>query len=311
MAENNDNGTAESPNPAEALALAEQAEAEAAEAEALAAAARARAEAAEAEVLAAAARARARAIRLRRQGQSRVSEAPGESAESKLDGRGDGDTTTAAATATEVPPATTDDEQKAPDDDERDEVSGSGDAGECADIEPPANEAPRSWSRWRRRRVWASVALGLTFTLICALLAASGYMIWQDRNATAQRHRTAQFAAAARQGVVSLMTLDFNHAKEDVQRVLDNSTGQFRDDFQSRADDFTKVVQESKVVTKGSVNATAVQSTTDNSAVVLVAAKSQVTNATGARNDPRAWRLSVTVTRDGGQIKMSKVEFMP
>ena len=311
MAENNDNGTAESPNPAEALALAEQAEAEVAEAEALAAAARARAEAAEAEALAVAARARARAIRLRGQGQSRVSEAPGESAESKLDGRGDGDTTTAAATATEVPPATTDDEQKAPDDDGRDEVSGSGDAGECADIEPPANEAPRSWRRWGRRRVWARVALGLMFVLICALLAASGYMIWQDRNAAAQRHRTAQFAAAARQGVVSLMTLDFNHAKEDVQRVLDNSTGQFRDDFQSRADDFIKVVQESKVVTKGSVNATAVQSTTDNSAVVLVAAKSQVTNATGAQNEPRAWRLSVTVTRDGGQIKMSKVEFMP
>jgi len=296
MAENNDNGTAESPNPAEALALAEQAEAEAAEAEALAVAARAR----------------ARAIRLRRQGQSRVSEAPGESTESKLDGRGDGDTTTtAAATATEVPPATTDDEQKAPDDDGRDEVSGSGDAGECVDIEPPTNEAPRSRRRWRRRLVWARVALGLTFVLICALLAASGYMIWQDRNAAAQRHRVAQFAAAARQGVVSLMTLDFNHTKEDVQRVLDNSTGQFRDDFQSRADDFTKVVQESKVVTIGWVNATAVQSTTDNSAVVLVAAKSQVTNATGARNEPRAWRLSVTVTRDGGQIKMSKVEFMP
>ena len=295
MAENNANGTAESPNPAEALALAEEAEAEAVAAEALAAAALAR----------------ARAIRLRRQSQSRVSEAPGESADSKLDDRGDGDSTTTTATATEVPPATTDDEQKAPDDDGRDGVSGSGDAGECVDIEPPGNEAPRSWRRWRRRVVWARVALGLTFVLICALLAASGYMIWQDRNAAAQRHRTAQFAAAARQGVVSLMTLDFNHTKEDVQRVLDNSTGQFRDDFQSHADDFTKAVQETKVVTVGSVNATAVQSTTDNSAVVLVAAKTKVTNATGAQHEPRAWRLSVTVTRDGGQIKMSKVEFMP
>jgi Mce-associated membrane protein len=42
-----------------------------------------------------------------------------------------------------------------------------------------------------------------------------------------------------------------------------------------------------------------------------VAAKTQLTNATGAQHEPRAWRLSVTVTRDGGQIKMSKVEFMP
>lgn len=288
MAENNDEGTAESSNLAEALALAEQAEAEA---------------------LTAAARARARAIRLRRQ--SRLSEVSGASAESKLDGRCDDDTTTAAATATEVPTVTTDDEAKAPDDDGRGEVGSSGDAGECADTEPPVNEAPQSWRRRLHHRVWARVALGLTYVLTCALLSASGYMIWQDRNAAAERHRTAEFAAAARQGVVSLMMLDFNHAKEDVQRVLDNSTDQFRDDFQSHADDFTRAVQESKLVTKVTVNATAVQSTTDNSAVVLVAARSEVTNATGAQSEPRTWRLSVTVKRDGGQIKISKVEFMP
>jgi Mce-associated membrane protein len=107
------------------------------------------------------------------------------------------------------------------------------------------------------------------------------------------------------------MTLDFNHAKDDVQRVIDNSTGQFRDDFQSRADDFTKVVRDSKVVTKGSVTATAVQSMSADTALVLVAANSEVTNATGAQNEPRAWRLSVTVQRDGPQIKMSRVEFVP
>ena len=28
-------------------------------------------------------------------------------------------------------------------------------------------------------------------------------------------------------------------------------------------------------------------------------------------NDPRPWRMSVTVTRDGGQVRMSDVEFVP
>jgi len=43
----------------------------------------------------------------------------------------------------------------------------------------------------------------------------------------------------------------------------------------------------------------------------LLAASSQVTNVNGARQDPRAWRMSVTMTRDGGKLKMSNVEFVP
>lgn len=303
MVENKNNGTSASPSRAEIArgglnsTATEQSEerfsadpATGAAAEALALAEEAEAEAAEAEALAAVARARAKAIRLRRQAQARTTEVPDGSVPD--DG---GEDETASVTATEVLPETSPDEQNTD-----------------ADLEPPANEAPRWWRRRPDRRVWARVALGFTFVLICALLAASGYLVWHHRNAVAERHRTAEFAAAARQGVLSLMTMDFNHAKDDVQRLLDNSTGQFRDDFQSRADDFTKVVQESKVVTKATVNATAVQSMADsNSAVVLVSATSEVSNATGAQNQPRAWRLSVTVTRDGGQIKMSRVEFVP
>ena len=50
---------------------------------------------------------------------------------------------------------------------------------------------------------------------------------------------------------------------------------------------------------------------TDDSAVVLVAASSRVTNTSGANQEPRAWRLSVGMQREDGQIKMAKVEFVP
>jgi Mce-associated membrane protein len=59
------------------------------------------------------------------------------------------------------------------------------------------------------------------------------------------------------------------------------------------------------------VNSVAVESMSDDSAVVLVAASSRVTNSAGANQEPRSWRLSVDLQRDGGQIKMSKVEFVP
>ena len=50
------------------------------------------------------------------------------------------------------------------------------------------------------------------------------------------------------------MSLDFNKAKEDVQRIIDNSTGQFKDDFQHQSADFIKVAQDSKVITEVTVN---------------------------------------------------------
>ncbi|WP_293329567.1 hypothetical protein [Mycobacterium sp.] len=147
--------------------------------------------------------------------------------------------------------------------------------------------------------------------LSIALLGASGYMIALDRRISQQRQRSAEFAAAARQGVVSLMSLDFTHAKDDVQRIIDNSTGDFKKNFQATADDFAKGAQDAKAVSNATVNATAVESMSDNSAVVLVAVKTTVTNISGANNEPRSWRLSVTVARDGGQLKIAKVDFVP
>ena len=125
-----------------------------------------------------------------------------------------------------------------------------------------------------------------------------------------ERQRSAAFIATARQGVINLTSLDFNKAKEDVQRVLDSATGEFRDDFQRRADDFASVVKDSKAVTEGSVAATAVESMGKDSAVVLVLANERVTNLAGAKDQPRTFRFRVSVVRDGDELKVSKVEFV-
>lgn len=146
---------------------------------------------------------------------------------------------------------------------------------------------------------------------IAALASTSAWIVVKHQQAEQRRDLSAQFSAAARQGVVSLMSLDFNRAQQDVQRIIDNSTGQFREDFQSQAEEFAKVAESSKVVTEANVTATAVQTMTNDTADVLVAAASTITNAQGAKEDPRSWRLIVSVARDGDQIKMAKVEFAP
>jgi Mce-associated membrane protein len=147
--------------------------------------------------------------------------------------------------------------------------------------------------------------------LTAALLAFTGWTLYQHRKAEDESRLNAEYAAAGRQSVVTLMSLDFNKAEEDVKRIIDNATGDFKKDFENQAKDFVKVAQDSKVVTDVTVTATAVESMDNDKAVVLVAATSRVTNKAGAKGEPRAWRLSVNLQRENGQIKMSKVEFVP
>jgi Mce-associated membrane protein len=263
---------------ADALALAEEAEAEAAEAEAIAAAARAK----------------ARAIRLRRQ----AAEAATVNAEPDAEPETETETASAAVEAEPI---------------EAIEVDG-----DASDDSPAAEDEESSAAEPKRRQrgrvlkvVAAALAAVVAVACTAVLIFVSVLMFNQHRDQVANDQRRAEYSAAARQSVVTLMSLDFNTAKDDVQRIIDNATGQFKDDFKSQAEDFIKVAQDSKVITEVTVNATGVESMTDDTAVVLVSATSRVTNSAGAKQEPRSWRLSVNLRRDGGQIKMEKVEFVP
>ena len=262
---------------ADALSLADEAEAEAAEAEAVAAAARAR----------------ARAIRLRRQAQAAGSDAAQDSADAA-------EPVDAQADVTEAEPKVSNAVEL---------TEPSEDVSE--DTEEPADKPVRERRRGRLGRILKVLAAVLAVACTAALITLSVLMVISHRQQAAEDQRRAEFTAAGRQSVVTLMSLDFNKAKEDVQRIIDNSTGQFHDDFKNQAEDFIKVAQDSKVITEVSINSTGVESMTDDSAVVLVSATSRVTNSAGAKQEPRSWRLSVNLERIGDQIKMSKVEFVP
>jgi Mce-associated membrane protein len=240
----------------------------------------AEAEAAEAEALAAAAAARARAARLRRQALA----------------------ATEAAVAAEAAETGEIDETE----DENGETEGDEDDEYQSD---EYEDKPRR--RWLRTPSLSTIAYAAGTLLICGFVALSGLMVWHHRDSTQRQQRVAKFVAGAKQGIINMTSMDFNRAKEDVQRMLDSSTGQFKDDFAQRAPDFTKVVEQSKVATEGTVTAAAVESMDAHSARVLVAATSHITNNTGAKDEPRAWRFRVTVTEEDGQYKMSKVEFVP
>jgi Mce-associated membrane protein len=245
----------------------------------------AEAEAAEAEALAAAARARARAIKLRREAQAEADK--------------------------EAEAATADADEAEESADESSETPEATETVETAEAPTPTETAEPEPVRRRLRAPTLAVALTIAAVVaICALLGVSGWMAWHHHSVVQERQRAAAYIATARQGVINLTSLDFNKAKEGVQRVLDSATGEFKDDFQRRAQDFESVVKDSKAVTEGSVAATAVESMNNDSAVVLVLANERVTNIAGAKDQPRTFRFRVSVVHDGDQLKLSKVEFV-
>lgn len=245
------------------------------EADAMALVEEAEAEAAAAEAVAAAAQARARVARVRRE-------------------------------ALGLPdPAEEYDDEDYEDYDETDDEDYYEDYDEDVAVAEPVTEQ----AGWRRRIPMIAAVAGVI--LIVCFTGASVYMALQHRDATKHQQREAAFVAGAKQGVLNMISLDFNKAKADVQRVIDSSTGQFKDDFQQRANDLIAVVTQSKAITEGTVNAAAIESMDQDSAVVLISATSQVTNSPPGKDEPpRIWRLRVTVAQVGGQYKMSKVEYV-
>jgi Mce-associated membrane protein len=174
-------------------------------------------------------------------------------------------------------------------------------------------------ARWRSRRRWPwrlgvpsrkAVGVGTGIVLLCASLAASGYILWQHRTLVQQREHADEFAAAAREEVATMMSIDPAHAAENLQHTIDDATGALKSQLEATSSYVVKKTQEAQVTTKATVQDVAVESMTDSSAVVLVVAKSDTINPDKSNRPTVFWRLSVNIERDGNRLKMSKLDFV-
>ena len=147
----------------------------------------------------------------------------------------------------------------------------------------------------------AVVALG-------GLCAVFGSQALRDRKATDSR---ALMVQVARQAATNLTTVDYTRAEADVQRILDSATGPFYDDFRNRSAPFIDVVRKAESKSQGEVTEAGLESVTGDEGRVLVAVT--VRSSTAGRSDPqpRYWRMRLTVSKNGDEAKVSKVDFVP
>lgn len=160
----------------------------------------------------------------------------------------------------------------------------------------------------RMSHVRLATILGLVAVVaLTGLCGWLGFRAYESRKAADERNL---FLQVGRQGARNLTTIDFEHADEDVQRILDSATGTFYDDFQARARPFVEVVKQAKSKSVGTVGEAGIRSISDDGADVLVAVTVKTSNAGAAEQESRAWRMNITVQKVGDEAKVANVRFV-
>jgi hypothetical protein len=119
------------------------------------------------------------------------------------------------------------------------------------------------------------------------------------------------YVEAGKTVALALTTVDYRTVDRDVQRILDNATGVFYDDFKGRSADFTQVVLDAKSTSTSTIADAHLDSPDSGLARVFVALSTTTTNAGQPISPPRAWRLLITVQKVGEDYKAANVEFLP
>jgi Mce-associated membrane protein len=155
------------------------------------------------------------------------------------------------------------------------------------------------------------------FALIVGLVmvvALAGLGGWLGRQAY-RIHQAAQqsnlFLQVARQGALNLTTVSYTEADADVRRILESSTGTFHDDFQKRSQPFIELVTKAQAKSEGTITEAGMESADGDQARVLLAVTVKTSDSNAHDQQPRLWRMRITVQKVDQGAKVSDVVFVP
>ena len=185
---------------------------------------------------------------------------------------------------------------------------------EANEPEPEAEGAAEPGMRNRVQTWFSSIPgpIAVSLAIIVALVGLGGWLgfrVHQDHQEQAQRNLYVQ---VARQTAINLTTINYTEVDADIKRVLDSATGAFHDEFQNRSQPFVEVVKKVQSKSEGTISEAGLLSYTKDQAQVLVAVAVKTSMAAApADQEPRRWRMRLTVDKTGDGAKVSNVEFVP
>lgn len=154
-----------------------------------------------------------------------------------------------------------------------------------------------------------AVIIGVVVVLVLGgTVGWLGYRSVESKQLAEQR---SVFLQVGRQAALNLTTINFATVDADVQRILDSATDSFYDDFSARTQPFVDVVRQAQSTSVGEVTSAGLESEDADGAQVLVAITVRTSNVGAPEQEPRAWRMRISVKKVGEDTKVSNVEFVP
>lgn len=157
--------------------------------------------------------------------------------------------------------------------------------------------------RGERTRV-ASPAVLVAFVLVAG---AGCWQLWDQHRDEAN---DAAVLEVARQVAADLVTVGSQDPAGDVERILDGTTGQLRQQFADVADAFTTTLGQGDVSATGEVSSIGLTDVSDDRATVIAAVVATVSNSEVPQGQRRAYRMLLTVENVGGRWAVSNMEVL-
>jgi Mce-associated membrane protein len=137
-------------------------------------------------------------------------------------------------------------------------------------------------------------------------------MLWfTDHQANKTNAERQLFLQTARQGALNFTTIDWQHADDDIKRILDSGTGKFHEEFLDRSQPFVDTVKKAQSKSVGTITEAGLESMSgdDAQALVTVSVKTWMPNQADA--PPRSWRMRISLHKiNNKQAKISDVLFV-
>lgn len=154
-----------------------------------------------------------------------------------------------------------------------------------------------------------ALVAGLVVGVVLAgLVGWLGFRAYEAHHLDAQRNL---FVRAASQGAANLLTVDYQHADADAQRILDSATGKFYASFARRKQSYIDDAKRTRSQLVATVTDAGLESRNGDQGVVLVAATVKSSDPAQTHQEPHFWRIRVTVRQTGDVGKVSDVVFVP
>lgn len=150
------------------------------------------------------------------------------------------------------------------------------------------------------RRGPVILAWALSVLLVVALAAATVSVLALRRQDVRNEDRAGAMQAA-RQLALDFTTYNYGTWDADAKRVVDDSTGQFKEEFSSGSNSVKTEVVANKATSKGDVKEAAVVSNDKDSAQILVIVNAVVTNTAASTGVERRYRIKLDMVRENNR----------